>query len=61
MLRCPGLPQLSAEAGRMDGGICGIGYPFPAFLQDCTRPWSVECGGCGYCMLVVVDDVERME
>lgn len=37
MLRYPGLPELSAEAGRMDGGICGIGASFSAILQDCTR------------------------
>ena len=41
MLRCPGVPELSAEAGGMDGGVCGIGASFSAILQDCTRQGNV--------------------
>lgn len=59
VLRCLSLPLLSAEAGRMDGGVCGPCYPFPAVLQDSTRPGHVECSGCRYCKLVAVDSVDR--
>ena len=61
MLRGLGLPELSAEAGGMDGGVCGIGASFPAILQDCTRQGRVECGGCGCSGIIAMDSVERKE
>lgn len=56
-----GFPKLSAEAGRMDGGICGIGASFSAILQDCTRQGDVECGGCSCSGMIAMDSVERKE
>ena len=61
MLRCPGLPELSVEAGRMDGGVCGIGASFSAILQDCTWQGRVEYGGCSCSGIIAMDSVERKE
>ena len=33
VLRGLGLPEISAEAGGMDGGVCGIGASFQPFFK----------------------------
>ncbi len=58
VFRSSGLPKLSAEAGGMDGGVCGIGHSISTLCQDSTWQRRMECGGCCGRRTVIMDIVE---